>query len=95
MLTTLHRNFIGDEFLGQISIPLADFDVYEKPRNKWYTLHSKPGQEKKNKDRGELEVRIGFTVRSAGAGSLSDLSKKDSLRSSFGQLSNKASSIGT
>ena len=22
----------GDEFLGQISLPLQDFDVYEKPR---------------------------------------------------------------
>jgi Rab11 family-interacting protein 1/2/5 len=35
VLTVLHRNFIGvDEFLGVISIPLADFDVYERPRNR-------------------------------------------------------------
>ncbi|CAG7827069.1 unnamed protein product [Allacma fusca] len=94
ILTALHRNFIGDEFLGQTTIPLSDFDVYEKPKNKWYTLRSKPGQEKKTKERGELEVRIGFTVRSAAAGSLSDLSKKDGLRSSFGQLSSMASSVG-
>lgn len=56
VLTVLHRNFIGDEFLGQISIPLAEFDVYDKPKNKWYELKSKPGQEKKNKYRGEIEV---------------------------------------
>lgn len=57
MLTVLHRNFIGDEFLGQVSIPLAEFDVYDKPKNKWYELKSKPGHEKKNKSRGEIEVR--------------------------------------
>lgn len=35
VLTVLHRNFIGvDEFLGVVNIPLADFDVYERPRNR-------------------------------------------------------------
>jgi hypothetical protein len=35
VLTVLHRNFIGvDKFLGVVNIPLADFDVYEKPRNR-------------------------------------------------------------
>ena len=35
-LQVLHRNFLGvDEFLGQTSIPLADFDVYERPKNRW------------------------------------------------------------
>jgi hypothetical protein len=35
VLTALHRNFIGvDEFLGVVNIPLADFDVYERPRNR-------------------------------------------------------------
>lgn len=34
-LTALHRNFLGvDEFLGTVSIPLAEFDVYERPRNR-------------------------------------------------------------
>ena len=35
-LQVLHRNFLGmDEFLGQASIPLADFDVYERPKNRY------------------------------------------------------------
>ena len=35
VLKVLHRSFMGgDEFLGQISLPLQDFDVYEKPRAK-------------------------------------------------------------
>lgn len=38
VLTVLHRNIIGDEFLGQASIPLSEFDVYDKPKNKWYEL---------------------------------------------------------
>jgi len=37
VFTALHRNFLGvDEFLGTISIPLSSFDVYERPRNRWY-----------------------------------------------------------
>jgi len=87
----LHRNFIGDEFLGQVSIPLAEFDVYDKPKNKWYELKSKPGQEKKNKYRGEIEVKVNFTVQSgvSSAASLADLKKKDGIRGSFGTLSQK------
>jgi Rab11 family-interacting protein 1/2/5 len=35
ILTVLHRNFIAvDEFLGVVNIPLAGFDVYERPRNR-------------------------------------------------------------
>ena len=35
VLTVLHRNFLGvDEFLGLVSIPLHDFDVYERPKTK-------------------------------------------------------------
>ncbi|XP_076237432.1 rab11 interacting protein [Calliopsis andreniformis] len=91
VLTALHRNFLGvDEFLGTISIPLSSFDVYERPRNRWYTLGSKPGKEN-TKERGELEVKIGFTVK---AGSLTDLSHKERHKSSLGQLSNAAHSIG-
>jgi len=90
VLTVLHRNFIGvDEFLGIVNIPLADFDVYERPRNRWYELKSKPGKEK-NKRRGELEVRVAFLVK---AGSLMDLSSKPH-KSSMGQLSLMAQSVG-
>lgn len=88
-LTVLHRNNFGlDEFLGQVTLPLNEMDQFERPRSRWYKLLSKPGQEKKDKDRGELEVRTQFTVK---AGSLSDLSKKDKNKSS---LSNIASSVG-
>lgn len=55
-----------------------------------YTLGSKPGKEN-TKQRGELEVKIGFIVK---AGSLTDLSQKERHKSSLGQLSNAAHSIG-
>ena len=55
-LTVLHRNFLGvDEFLGQVCLPLRDFDVYERPKSKWFPLKCKPGQNK-NEYRGEIEV---------------------------------------
>ena len=35
-LKVLHRNFMGgDEFLGQLTLPLQDFDVYEKPKARY------------------------------------------------------------
>ena len=35
VLKVLHRSYLGgDEFLGQVSLPLQDFDVYEKPKAK-------------------------------------------------------------
>lgn len=55
-----------------------------------YTLGSKPGKEN-TKERGELEVKIGFIVK---AGSLTDLSHKERHKSSLGQLSTAAHSIG-
>lgn len=63
-------------------------DQFERPRSRWFKLLSKPGQEKKDKDRGDLEIRTAFTVK---AGSLSDLSKKDKNKSS---LSNIANNVG-
>ncbi|XP_055681025.1 rab11 family-interacting protein 2 isoform X2 [Lutzomyia longipalpis] len=88
ILTCLHRNNFGiDEFLGQVTLPLNEMGVYERPRSKWHKLASKPGKENK-KDRGELEVRISFTVK---AGSLTDLSKKEKHKSSLGQM---ASNVG-
>lgn len=92
VLTALHRNFLGvDEFLGRVTIPLNSLDIYERPKNKWYPLQSKPGKEGKAKERGELEVKIGFTVKS---GSLTNLSKKEKHKSSVGQLSQVAQSVG-
>lgn len=77
-----------DEFLGQVTLPLNQMDQFERPRSRWFKLQSKPGQEKKDKDRGELELRTTFTVK---AGSLSDLSKKDKNKSS---LSNIKEAVG-
>jgi len=94
VLTALHQNFIGvDEFLGMVVLPLSSFDVYERPRIRWHTLKSKPGQESKSKNRGEIEVRVAFTVKS---GSLLDLSqsKKEKHKGSYGHLSQAAHSIG-
>ena len=78
-LTVLHRNFLGvDEFLGQASLPLSDFDVYERPKSRALPLKCKPGKNK-NQYRGEIEargnvfdsiskiffvkVKVGFTVK--------------------------------
>ncbi|RZC39933.1 rab11 family-interacting protein 1 [Asbolus verrucosus] len=92
ILTALHHNNFGvDEFLGRIAIPLNTLDIYERPKNKWYGLEAKPGKVGKAKERGHLEVKIGFTVKS---GSLTDLSKKEKHKSSIGQLSHVAQSVG-
>jgi len=83
IFTVLHRNKLGlDDFIGQAVLPLCDMDVYESPRSKWCTLQAKQGKENK-KERGELEVRIQFTVK---AGSLRDLSKAGKSRSSINNL---------
>lgn len=74
-LTIFHRNFMGlDKFLGRVDVPLQELDIYERPRNKIYPLHGKPGSNDV-KVRGELEVRFAFVVKSV-TGSLMDLSKK-------------------
>lgn len=95
MLTCLHHNNFGiDEFLGQITLPLNQMDQFERPRSRWFKLLSKPGHDKKDKDRGELELRTAFTVK---AGSLSDLSKKDKNKLSVGNVAGGGSllSLGT
>lgn len=93
VLTCLHRNNLGmDEFLGQVALPLNEMDAYERVQSKWYTLQSKPGKEKKDKQRGDLEVRIAFTVK---AGSLTDLSKKEKNKSSTLGLGGSLLSLGT
>uniref|UniRef100_A0A336L7K7 CSON005492 protein n=1 Tax=Culicoides sonorensis TaxID=179676 RepID=A0A336L7K7_CULSO len=58
-------------------ISLIAIKVYETPKSKWFKLHGKLGKENK-KNRGELEVRLSFTVK---AGSLVDLSKIDKNKS--------------
>jgi Rab11 family-interacting protein 1/2/5 len=51
----------------QVALPLRDYDVYEKPRARWLPLLCKPGQAKLDY-RGELEVKLGFTVKAAEVG---------------------------
>lgn len=82
VLKVYTEEMVKDHLLGQVSIPLKDLDVYERPKNRWYTLQGKPGKEN-DKNRGELEVRIAFTVKE---GSLTDLSKKDKHKSSLSSL---------
>ncbi|XP_026758980.1 rab11 family-interacting protein 2 [Galleria mellonella] len=87
VLKVWDEDLVKDHLLGQVSIPLKDLDVYERPRNRWYTLQGKPGKEN-DKKRGELEVKISFTVKE---GSLNDLSKKEKHKSS---LSSIAQNVG-
>ncbi|XP_040565696.1 uncharacterized protein Rip11 isoform X1 [Lepeophtheirus salmonis] len=101
VLTVLHQNFLGvDEFLGMVTLPLKDFDVHERPKTRWYSLKCKPGQTKTDY-RGELEVRIVFTVKSTGSrpggpetGSTIDLKHKDKNIGSLQSLNKAASTIG-
>lgn len=82
VLKVYTEEMVKDHLLGQVSIPLKDLGVYERPKNHWYTLQGKPGKEN-DKNRGELEVKIAFTVKE---GSLTDLSKKDKHKSSLSSL---------
>jgi len=96
VLNVLHRNFLGvDEFLGMVSMPLRDFDVYERPKTKWYSLKCKPGQNK-NDYRGDLEVRTSFTVKAMDKdvfGSTADVSSK-SKRGSLTSLNKAVGNFG-
>ncbi|KAG8237449.1 hypothetical protein J437_LFUL015977 [Ladona fulva] len=90
VLTALHRSSVGiaDEFLGMVSILLSDLDFYERPKNRWYKLENKPGKDN-NKVRGELEVKVAFSVVA-----LDDAAKKEKHKASLGQLSHMAHSVG-
>lgn len=87
VLKVYDEDFVKDHLLGQVSIPLKDLDVYERPRNRWYALQGKTGKEN-DKNRGELEVKIAFTVKE---GSLTDLSKKEKHRSSLSSIAQNVS----
>ncbi|KAF2369116.1 Rab-binding domain FIP-RBD [Trinorchestia longiramus] len=92
-LTVYHRNALGmDEFLGQKSLPLAEFDVYERPRTRSYKLQSKPDKSKKKaeKERGELEAKIAFIVKS---GDFLDVAKKEKHKSSLTSLRHMGGSL--
>lgn len=87
VLKVFDEDFVKDHLLGQVAVPLKDLDAYERPRSRWYPLLGKPGKEN-DKNRGELEVKVHFTVKE---GSLTDLSKKDKHKSS---LSSIAQNVG-
>lgn len=92
-LTVYHRNALGlDEFLGQVQLPLSDFDVYERPRNRWHKLRGKPEKDRKKgeKERGELEARVAFTVKS---GDLLDVSTEKKKNKSITSLKNLGGSL--
>ncbi|CAG2113968.1 unnamed protein product, partial [Medioppia subpectinata] len=63
-LIVFHRNLFGlaDEFLGQTFVPLKDFDIYERPKSRWYELEGRSNK-KANKYRGEIEIRVTFIVK--------------------------------
>jgi len=94
VLTVLHRNFLGvDEFLGRLALPLSDFDHNEKAKSKWYPLGCKLGQ-KKSDYRGDIEVKVGFTIVASDkiGGSEIDLSKKK--KGSSSSINKVAGNIG-
>jgi len=92
VLTALHRNFINDDFLGTVRIPLSDFDVTQSQSSftRIYPLKNKLGKDN-TKKRGELEVKTAFIFKPSAisVGSLSELSKKESHKSSFGNFVGK------
>ncbi|XP_028654994.2 putative leucine-rich repeat-containing protein DDB_G0290503 isoform X1 [Erpetoichthys calabaricus] len=84
----MHRALVGlDQFLGQAVINLMEL-CENKSRNKteWFKLQSKPN--KKEKERGEVQVDIQF-MRNNMTASMFDLSVKDKSRSPFGKLKDK------
>merc|ERR1719474_1148702 len=89
VLKVLRRKFLGGEdFLGQVNLPLQDYDVYERGKAGWYPLVCKPGQNKTGY-RGELEVKIEFTVRA-----IVDIDRKNKDKGSMSSLNVAAGHIG-
>ncbi|NXI44401.1 RFIP5 protein, partial [Galbula dea] len=88
LLTVMHRALVGmDRFLGQALVPLEPaLQQGREPDERWHKLHSKAG--KKEKERGEILVRLQFTRHSLTA-SMFDLSMKDKPRSPFSKLKDK------
>jgi len=93
-VTVYHKSSIIDEFVGRTVLNISDM-VSENTRthSKWYKLMSKEEKkDKKEKERGEIEVRIEFLVKPK-AGSILDLSKAKDKSLSLKSLKEKSSSI--
>lgn len=76
IVSVYHRSLIGlDDFLGQATLPLEEFNAYDAPKSRWYPLKNKYSKKIDQKNRGEIEIRVGFIVLSK-TGSLMDVRKK-------------------
>ena len=91
--------FMKNPKRGKFSLPTAQrftLVFHTVVLCRWYSLTCKPGQNKTGY-RGELEVKIGFTVRANNdtasvSGSVSELNKK--ARGSISSLNKVAGNIG-
>ncbi|XP_052801316.1 rab11 family-interacting protein 1-like isoform X2 [Mya arenaria] len=63
-ISVLNRGLLSDEFIGYVSLPLHDYDVYDRPTSRWVQLGQKPSKLPDGRCRGELEVRLTFHVKS-------------------------------
>ncbi|XP_063397902.1 rab11 family-interacting protein 2-like isoform X2 [Mytilus trossulus] len=77
-LHVMHRGMLSDDFIGYCSVPLWHYKVYERPSSQWIQLQGKPNKTPDNKYRGEIEVRIAFSVKSKQEEADSNLNKKKS-----------------
>ncbi|CAC5368715.1 RAB11FIP1_2_5 [Mytilus coruscus] len=89
-LHVMHRGMLSDDFIGYCSVPLWHYKVYERPSSQWIQLQGKPNKTPDNKYRGEIEVRVAFSVKSKQEEAASNLNKKKSssikgLASAMGQ----------
>ena len=84
--------FISTEVAKRQDLPCLR--RYEQLCCRWYPLQCKPGQNKTDY-RGELEVKIGFTVRASNnmGGSTADLARKN--KGSISSLNKVASDYDT
>lgn len=62
VLNVYHKSTLVEDFLGRLDLPLSNFNRYDPPRAEWYKLKAKPGKPNR-KDRGEIEVEIGFIAK--------------------------------
>ncbi|KAJ8299225.1 hypothetical protein KUTeg_023285 [Tegillarca granosa] len=63
-IQVMHRGMLSDDFIGHTTIPLWEYKLYERPKSQWFHLKGKPHKPPDNKNRGELEIRITFQVKS-------------------------------
>ncbi|XP_052243677.1 rab11 family-interacting protein 5-like isoform X3 [Dreissena polymorpha] len=63
-VNVMNRGMLSDEFIGYASIPLHEYEVYDRPTCRWVQLGQKPSKLPDGRCRGELEVRLSFHVKS-------------------------------